>query len=870
MTGKSLYRVSAPSSLFDLTVWYQTVYLRYHAHEDVSTLVKEMRPMLFLSDELLKRMKRPLPKSRFTAMGDRIHMLEYTDLSLPTVPYGTPVMTITKDQLAAAFDEGQASGRIQAKTAQHALAVSALALNSGNDAQVRNDVSIFNTLRTNMDVEESVRPKRVERKEVFAVRQNMIHSGAFLVTQPSQATFTAEGNSVQVANKRMKPKQVLYISGLQSRDLASHDMVHEELLSVLKSRFITDVTIEVERHVKQTIPVDVFFTARLAFPDAEERSLAYQYLVEWKLSRQPPLVCHFTEKNARTTMQRAYISVLDILIPRLLQTAKDLPSGDDPIDVTLGIWSDNADAVTASMIFLESEELWESGESEWELALYFIGGEEHLKVAMTSTNYLCDLEQVCDMSWNWDGRRIHISVEININDHHAHGSLSGVHSGGTSIHRGQFTLSNADYFDWVAFHCEVNSTVGFINQQYEELHAFLERRRLARRKAQDGVQLELSADGSLVKEDMRIGSRIWKKVTARPVLAMGNNTVLLNVRNYPPLLHVLVACIKTMLNLFLTFVIDPNTKSRRTFEANLATAKAFTEKGDLTASGQTFRSMNVDFQAQCEPALKRLSPYYGLPRLMVYVQKILYHPKRNSPELALLLFVAGFHCWMLIGCLSAFCGGKAEKEASEKEASEKGDTDEKGAKKRSRQQRPNKLYNGVHLHSQNQYWHSLLVMIEMQLQHPGTRLPCEESGERFLRHHQHMTGLLRSKTLIEQELFHRTLTEFRDAVANRGDRCRSGHMLIRNDISLDPIIVCRCVREHHMQLRKFSSKKWQTVRDIPAFCAFNSLQFYRKLAAYREVALRSYLLPSGHLYFGREKCAPDTSSVATGFVSRSS
>ncbi len=78
-------------------------------------------------------------------------MLEHIDLTLPRVPYGTPVMTITKNQAGAAFDEGEASGRIQAKTAQHILAVSALALNSGNDAQVRNDVFIFNTLRTNMD-----------------------------------------------------------------------------------------------------------------------------------------------------------------------------------------------------------------------------------------------------------------------------------------------------------------------------------------------------------------------------------------------------------------------------------------------------------------------------------------------------------------------------------------------------------------------------------------------------------------------------------------------------------------------------------------------------------------------------------------------
>jgi hypothetical protein len=699
---------------------------------------------------------------------------------------------------------------------------------------------------------------------------------------------------------QVKPQQVLHFSGIRhvafsaEAALVAEMAVKEHIVNMLNSRGLQVFSSEVQRHVAAPFNAEpvVTFTARFAFRDAHERSLAYNYATDWKKNLGMTTL-HLTERNARTSMKMAYISIIDVLIPRMLQTGRDLQGGTDPIEVHLGIWADNADAVTASMIFLQSDDLWASGESGWELALYLVGGEEDLKVAFTCTDYLEDLERVCDVEFLLDGRKVHVFPTMNINDHKCHGTLGGI-PGGTSDHRSPFTLSLARYFGWIAFQCQTDSTVAFQNKQFEEMAAFLETRQQERKEIADrGV--EQIAAATAASEDIRFASCIWKKIMSRPVLALARNTTLLQMRNYPPTLHVIVSLIKTMFALFLVFVLHPTYPSRTTFEANLATAQSFTEKGDLVASGQTYRSSLVEFRAQCEADLISLTPYYAIPRLLVYVQKILYHPRRNDPGLILLLYVSGFHAWLLTSCMSAFFGGK---QAPKKDKSE---DEKKTRKRRTTVQTPQatdkkrrassdkapatasgekadhpdteevpmiktsdvavKKPSGVKLHTDSNYWHSVLILCEMAAMFKN-RVPCEELGESFFRHHQWMTGLLRSKTLLKQELFHRTMTELRNGVAGKLPRHRSGHMPMRNDITLEHIIICRCVRQHPMRLRKYLNSTWTDVRSYP-FCSFNSAAFIRRLAMYPELARRSFLLPSGHMYYSRETVAPNLTVTIT-------
>ena len=410
-------------------------------------------------------------------------------------------------------------------------------------------------------------------------------------------------------------------------------------------------------------------------------------------------------------MKYAYTSLRQV-INVLLQTA-DLTQvnaaadSEEPIFLGAALWADNCDAVTKAMLCLIdlSGELFE-GRSTWEDVLKFIGREEDLK--STTIKLFRDCEDLHDLAFQMcDCKRpVYVRLGYVMADHHALCILNSV-PGGISRHRSPFGHTDARYFGTVAYQCALRPTVGFLDEQFEGAqHAMQATLKVAQDQKQEGVKQRTGK----VKESEELAHtyKIFKKLYARPLLANGASKTLLHVLLVPPAMHVLSAQIRTVLELFLQFVLPPEHASRLEWEHTMTRAASFTSTGQFAASAGIYRELIQTFRMRCEAALVSLTKFWYLPKLMCFCAILIYHKHGNTVGRRLALRIAEFYLWMGTSALSAWFGGKEAKDGKLK------------------------------LHTDNLYWNSAVsALVEVcQLGGFSPELLLEEDTERSFQFHQ--------------------------------------------------------------------------------------------------------------------------------------
>jgi len=532
--------------------------------------------------------------------------------------------------------------------------------------------------------------------------------------------------------------------------------------------FDEDATVQVERKG------DRYFTARLAFASSDLADRAYTWLLVWIKSLQGG---HLTLGLARTTVKSSYTCLTNV-ISAILQTSEPTPDSDEPLLMRLGSWVDNCDAVTRWMIFLWSRELFGStnGTSVWKTVLDYVGGEDLLKLIMSSTPLLQDLEDLCDLAFSvptrsGGSRIVYVDLFLTVADHHALGFLGGLCCG-NSRHRCGFSLADARYFGWVAYQCAVEATVAFLDRQFEGGMAFMEQRLHAyRQKLEAGT--EQRAEEAQRKQDHDCVSRVWKKMSYRPLLANGRKKNLLATMVVPPIMHVLSAAIQTNLTLNLKHFL-PLTKAREAFEAKLLSAQTMHKTGDFSASAFTYRQVINLFRADCEDSLAKYTSYSLAPRFLCLIIKIAYHPRGQCAGMRLGFRVLSMLFFLFQSAQSAYIGGREMKRgrASKMEDAVSGPVDagasveDHGLSEHSNNVEPDCKSNNpssktVTLHTDNSYHNSLVHVLPevsetMSDGYPDgagmSLLNClEEHGERSFLPHQENSGILRSKTNLPGE-----------------------------------------------------------------------------------------------------------------------
>lgn len=456
------------------------------------------------------------------------------------------------------------------------------------------------------------------------------------------------------------------------------------------------------------------FTAKLAFQTSGNRNLAFQYFLEWRADLES---MHLYAGSARNTLKYAYTALRQVIIV-LLQTAdltkvKAAADSIEPIFLLMALWADNCDAITKAMICLvDLLGVLFDGRSSWEDVLKFVGREEDLKG--TTIELFGDCEHLHDLAFQLDGckRPVYVRLEYLMADHHALGIINSV-PGGTSRHRSPFGHTDARYFGTVAYQCALKPTVGFLDEQFEGAQHLMQ---AALKVAQDQKQMGVKQRAGKAKEgdELALVFKIFKKMNARPLLANGPSKTLLHVLLVPPAMHVISAQIRTILELFLQFVIPPEHTSRLEWEQTMTRAASFTSTGQFAASAGIYRELIQTFSMHCGAGLVSLTKFWYLPKLMCFCAILIYHKHGNTVGRRLALRIVEFYLWMGTSALSAWFGGKDGKDGKLK------------------------------LHTDNLYWNSA-VSAQVEVCELGGFSPAlllEEDCERSFQFHQVLCSAL--------------------------------------------------------------------------------------------------------------------------------
>jgi hypothetical protein len=723
----------------------------------------------------------------------------------------------------------------------------AAAHSTKSKGEIRQDLSLFNSIRRDMEAEIGLRIRAPRFTEVEQVLQFFDGTrGCALDYSPDIVSLSScTGIKVRIGNT--DPAAMHLPATRLTIQSATHDevksleefeaLVHQTLVGCMPTASdMQDHRVTAQFAATSSEP-SIVYSALLGFQSEQKRNEAAKLLRVVFPGR------HVFARNSKTVVSFISLDIVTRVVPLLLLSARDvvLPVPEDgkitTVDAWLCYWFDCAQNKSEFRCFLLSPVLYPGkGRSAWELAAAARGHESTL---FNHTEFQTTLDQLAAIGHEGVTYRCRAGEQT----YHTRVRVLGLVAdqlamstyfkwpGSSSPHRMGWTMGLSDYFG-IVFH------QGKTDPKFEavEHKRTAYKNLLGRYKEEIDVSLATGKRQPVKNSQVERAIRLAAYATKKMILDNPNyRTQLADCCMLSPQLHIVSYVIRTALELHCKYLLPEKCTTRAKIESILRETAACSANGKATASNTTYRRMIATWAATlCKEAQLSDDPSKRACGLLVlltarFVQAV-YRDTATSCTLELRLMA---HTMTLMCTyFSARVGGtkpEAFGSAKMKDAN----------------------VGGFKSHTNNLYYAAavtLLTATQDLLHAIGVSLLSanEEHGEAAIQAHTRWAKVLRDSCdpLAEQRLDN----QMRERGARVPKRTKRGaHDTLRDAVPVRDVLFGTCMSTGDCPLQVINPKTGDCERELDFFVV-NQRVFLRLQPASNNK--KTFLTRSGCVLFG--------------------